>query len=213
VAPSAAERPDRWRQSLFAICAMQFAATVAFSSAFPFLPLYLLELGIRDRGENAIWAGALISGTAFIMALIAPVWGAVADRFGPKLMVTRVLADHFGFRPTFLFTGLLCVAAMLIVVFLVEEHFTPSAPAKSHASFRDRVAEMAGNRQLMTVAGALGAIQFASLLLPPVMPLYVQSLGVDPRDVASAAGLLLAAARCPAPSPPPTPAESRTASA
>src|SRR5437588_12160961 len=85
------ERPDRWRRSLYAICAMQFTATVAFSSALPFLPLYLQELGIRDRGENAIWAGVLVSGTAFIMALIAPLWGAVADRFGRKMMVTRVL--------------------------------------------------------------------------------------------------------------------------
>lgn len=245
--------------------AAQFVAAIAISSAIPFLPLYLQDLGIHDPGENAIWAGVLVSGTALVMALASPIWGAIADRFGRKMMVTRVMfgyavmvalmafapnagfllavrlvmgmlggfnsamnalvtaiaprekmssvlglsqtsqfvgvmvgplmggviADRFGFRPAFLLTALLCLGVGIAVFLLVEERFTPPM-RKAKIPARARVREFTGNRPLMLMAVTLFCFQFGNLFVQPIMPLYVQSLGVPANQVATTAGLALA---------------------
>jgi DHA1 family multidrug resistance protein-like MFS transporter len=57
----------------------------------PFLPLFFAELGVRDVGEIAFWSGISLGVTPAMTALLAPLWGRVADRFGAKLMVQRSL--------------------------------------------------------------------------------------------------------------------------
>jgi DHA1 family multidrug resistance protein-like MFS transporter len=269
--PTAGAEPVyRWRRSFYILVAAQFVSAIAISAAIPFLPLYLQVLGVRDPGENAIWAGVLVSGTALVMATASPIWGAVADRFGRKMMVTRVMfgyalvialiafapnaaillvlrlimgalggfnsamnalvtsvaprermssvlglnqtaqfvgitvgplvggliADHFGFRPAFLFTALLCLGVGVAVAFLVEERFAaPSGKVKAPA--RARVRELAGNRALMLMAVALFGIQFANLFISPIMPLFVQTLGVPADQVATTSGLALSAVALP----------------
>jgi len=66
-------------------------ATVAIgrSAAFPFLPLFYLELGVKPVANVAMWAAATISVSFFMSALFAPLWGSLADRFGRKPMVMR----------------------------------------------------------------------------------------------------------------------------
>lgn len=72
-----------------ALLVSQLAATVAFTFVMPFMPLYVEELGVRDPGAAAFWAGVLNSATAVTMLLAAPFWGRLADRFGPRLMLLR----------------------------------------------------------------------------------------------------------------------------
>lgn len=55
---------------------------------FPFLPLFLLELG-ADRENVALWNSVVVSGMFIVGALIMPVWGALADRVGMKKMILR----------------------------------------------------------------------------------------------------------------------------
>ncbi len=57
----------------------------------PFLPRYLAQLGARDVGEVAFWSGLSLGITPAMTALLAPLWGRVADRFGAKLMLQRSL--------------------------------------------------------------------------------------------------------------------------
>ncbi len=59
----------------------------------PFLPLYMAELGVRDVGEIAFWSGISLGVTPAVTALLAPLWGRVADRFGAKLMLERSIAS------------------------------------------------------------------------------------------------------------------------
>jgi DHA1 family multidrug resistance protein-like MFS transporter len=59
----------------------------------PFLPLYFAELGARDVGEVAFWSGISLGITPAMTALLAPVWGRVADRFGTKVMLQRSLVS------------------------------------------------------------------------------------------------------------------------
>jgi DHA1 family multidrug resistance protein-like MFS transporter len=58
---------------------------------FPFLPLYVEELGSVTRLSVEFLAGAVFSAQAFSMMLASPVWGTIADRYGRKLMVERAM--------------------------------------------------------------------------------------------------------------------------
>lgn len=59
----------------------------------PFLPLYFQELGVSDVAEIALWSGLSLGVTPAVTALLAPMWGHLADRFGRKIMVERSLAS------------------------------------------------------------------------------------------------------------------------
>jgi len=54
----------------------------------PFLPLFLFDLGVDDRSVN-VWAGVVHSTAFFVGAVMAPIWGSVADKYGRKKMVIR----------------------------------------------------------------------------------------------------------------------------
>ena len=55
----------------------------------PFIPLYLKDMGVGSQSEIAVWSGLLFSAGFLMLALAAPFWGAMADRWGRKLMVIR----------------------------------------------------------------------------------------------------------------------------
>ncbi len=69
----------------------QFLASLGFSTIFPFLPNYVEFLGVRTGGSTVFWVSAVFSVQAVAMMIAAPFWGAMADRYGRKLMVQRSL--------------------------------------------------------------------------------------------------------------------------
>ena len=54
-----------------------------FSSSF------CQRVGITEPGAARMWSGLLIGIHALFAALVSPIWGSVADRYGRKLMVIR----------------------------------------------------------------------------------------------------------------------------
>lgn len=93
-----------WRRNLYIICAAELVAILGFSTAFPFLPLFIQELGVTELEQVEIWSGLLATGGAVAMALFSPIWGSMADRVGRKLMVERAM-----------FSGALIISAMGLV--------------------------------------------------------------------------------------------------
>lgn len=82
--------PEQWRRNLYAIYVAQFSAIFGLSFARPFLPLFLTkELGLTEPHELALWTGVSSAALGVGLGLIAPVWGAVADRIGRKPMLIR----------------------------------------------------------------------------------------------------------------------------
>lgn len=80
-----------WRRNLFAVTAACFIGFSGFTLVMPFLPLYFQELGVTDVGEIAFWSGISLGVTPAMTALLSPLWGRLADRFGRKVMVQRSL--------------------------------------------------------------------------------------------------------------------------
>jgi DHA1 family multidrug resistance protein-like MFS transporter len=82
-----------WKKNLFAVTAASFVGFTGFTLVMPFLPLYLQQLGVTDVGEIALWSGLSLGITPAVTALMAPLWGRLADRFGRKIMVERSLVS------------------------------------------------------------------------------------------------------------------------
>src|SRR5579883_867234 len=78
-----------WRRNLAVCLVGSFTTIVAMTLLLPFLPLYVGELGVGDPAAVAEWAGVAYAGTFFAAALVAPLWGRLADRYGIKLMLVR----------------------------------------------------------------------------------------------------------------------------
>jgi DHA1 family multidrug resistance protein-like MFS transporter len=80
-----------WRRILYIMFVAQLFSATGFSVTFPFMPLYVKHLGTTTGISLDFWAGAAFSSQAFTMMLAAPFWGALADRYGRKLMVVRAM--------------------------------------------------------------------------------------------------------------------------
>jgi DHA1 family multidrug resistance protein-like MFS transporter len=78
-----------WRRNLAVLSLVQLLSTVGFSLIFPFLPLYVRELGSASGGSIEFWAGLVFSAQAATMMIFSPLWGTFADRHGRKLMLER----------------------------------------------------------------------------------------------------------------------------
>lgn len=80
-----------WQRNLAVLWFAEFTAIFGFSFAFPFLPLYLRDLGVHTPNELALWAGLSGGASGFALAVSSPLWGAIADRYGRKSMLIRAM--------------------------------------------------------------------------------------------------------------------------
>ena len=90
---------------------------MGFSFVFPFLPLYIKNLHSTTHLNSEMASGLVFSIQALTMALTAPVWGAVADRYGRKLMVIRAMV---GGGITIFLMGMVRTAEELIILRAIQ---------------------------------------------------------------------------------------------
>lgn len=63
--------------------------SASYTMLMPFLPMYLIrELGVDAVSVN-IWSGIVFSSTFVVSAIMALIWGRLADKKGKKLMAIR----------------------------------------------------------------------------------------------------------------------------
>ena len=69
----------------------------SISLVMPFIPVYVEQLG-TPKSQVELFSGLAISVTAFVFAIVAPIWGNLADRKGRKIMMIRAAQndDHNG---------------------------------------------------------------------------------------------------------------------
>ena len=196
-------------------------ASLGFSFAFPLLPLYIQYLGVRDSAEAA--AVQVLFGLRVIQGLFTGVVTAATvlvtsqvprDRLASSLGLLSVgtfigtsagpfagglIADTFGFRTSFFLTGIMLLCAGFLVTFSVREQFTPPGEhdgARGPAGvLRSTVASLALLREggLASVIVVTFLVQLGTMVVSPVLPLYIQQLSGSEQFVASTAGGIVAA--------------------
>jgi len=82
---------EAWVRSFNALWIAQLFAIIGFSTSNPIIPLYLTELGIRDPAALNWWTGAINGISSLALAIFAPLWGALADNYGRKIMLLRAM--------------------------------------------------------------------------------------------------------------------------
>jgi len=107
----------RWKRNLAVLTLVQLLSTAGFSLIFPFLPLYVRELGIATHGSVEFWAGMAFSAHAVTMMVAAPIWGAMADVRGRKLMLERAT---LGGAFIMLFMGFVQSAEQLVLLRTIQ---------------------------------------------------------------------------------------------
>jgi MFS transporter, DHA1 family, multidrug resistance protein len=254
-------------RNLLAIAGACFIGFAGFTLVMPFLPLYFVQLGMRDPADIALWSGLSLGVTPGMTALLAPLWGRVADRYGNKFLVLRslacfvitmvmmglvtrpwhifalrvlqgffagygalavamaaraaprdrmagaigtvqtaqrlgpalgpviggVLAVAIGIRASFFVSSLFYLAAFMLVWRWFDEPSTAAKVVTDERESRLSFANAAAFQQFVLLMGVIFGLQLVDRSFGPVLPLYLEQLGVPPARVALAAGILFSA--------------------
>jgi len=144
-----------WQRILFVMFFAQLLASIGFSTIFPFLPNYVEFLGVRGSGSIIFWVSAVFSVQAIAMMIASPIWGAMSDRTGRKLMVERAL---FGGAIVVFLMAFVHSAEELTFLRLIQGLTTGVASAASSmvasSAPRNRLGYAMGMMQTASWAGA-----------------------------------------------------------
>lgn len=77
-----------WKRTMWILWVGVLLCSASYTMSVPFLPLFLLDLGVSGEWVN-MWAGIVYSSAFLVGAIMAPIWGAVADKYGKRKMVIR----------------------------------------------------------------------------------------------------------------------------
>lgn len=75
-------------RNVWILTACMTSLAICYTMLVPFLPLYLLELGVAEDNV-AMWSGVVFSITFLVAGIMAPIWGRMADTKGKKIMAIR----------------------------------------------------------------------------------------------------------------------------
>ncbi len=157
--PRLANRPE-WERTLYIMVAAQLLSAMAFSNIFPFLPLYIRELGTSTGLSIELLAGLVYSGQAFAMMIFSPIWGTIADRYGRKLMLERAL---FGGAVLLFLMGYVQSAEQLVLLRVLQGAITGTISASNAL-----IAAIAPRERLGYAMGLLQVGMWAGFGLGPL---------------------------------------------
>jgi DHA1 family multidrug resistance protein-like MFS transporter len=150
---------ESWERNVWALALVVFIAFVGFQFFSPFLPLYVIELGVTDPTRVALWSGVLTAVTPAVAGLLGPLWGRLADRVGRKLMMIRSLA---GFVIIVAAMGLVTSVTQLLILRLLQ------GVIAGFSVFAMALASVSCPKEKVPVA--IGRVQGAQLLSVAVGP-------------------------------------------
>ncbi len=106
------DKMKNWQKNLFLIWVSQLLAMGGYSMAMPFIPLFVKNrLGIADEGLCGVGMALFTFLGMGTLALAAPVWGKLSDRFGRKLMLLRA-----AFISAFLFPLMMFAESLWVLI-------------------------------------------------------------------------------------------------
>ena len=159
-----------WKRNLWIAWLGNFLVGSSMSLVVPFMSLYVEELGARGSMVE-FYSGLAVSSTALTAALLSPVWGSLADKYGRKPMMIRA-----AFAMTFTMGGLAFVPNVfwLIVLRLLNGVFSGYVPNSTAL-----IASQAPKKHSGYALGTLSTGVVAGTLMGPLLGgMIAQSLGM-----------------------------------
>ncbi|MGC9003113.1 MAG: MFS transporter [bacterium] len=101
-----------------------------------------------------------------------------------------VLADTIGYRQLFKLTGICAFISAVSVLIFVKEERKNDANQKNSYGLRANLSFFFHSRELLTIAFSLFVMQFGIMLVEPVLPLFISTLGVKKKILATVTGLI-----------------------
>lgn len=114
-----------WRINLWVLAASVVLTAASYTMIIPFLPVYLLELGVSEQ-DVAMWSGAVFSISFLVGAIMAPIWGKFADKNGKRLMAIRA---GLGLAIVYFLGGIVTDPAQLLGVRILQGFANGFLPA------------------------------------------------------------------------------------
>ena len=97
-------RPVNWKKNLAVVWLSQFLAMAGFGCCMPFIPLLLKDnLQILDDQVRGVYVSAYYFVGMASLTVAYVIWGALADRFGRKIMILRASYTAAIFYPLLAF--------------------------------------------------------------------------------------------------------------
>jgi DHA1 family multidrug resistance protein-like MFS transporter len=170
------------------VWASQCLSIMGFSFAFPFVPFFLQnDLGVAPGKSLALWISLFSFSTAVSMGLAAPFWGALADRFGRRVMLIRA---NFAGAVCMSLMGGVHSAGMLIALRAIQGALTGTMTAAQ--AFLS--GEVPPERRGLAIGGLSAAVFSGSMSGAFVGGFVASRLGYRMAFYASGALLLVAGA-------------------
>ncbi len=141
---------ETWEKNLYAVWVAQFLALMGANLVFPFIPFFVIELGVESESDAALWSGVLATATGAMLFISSPLWGSLADRFGRKNMLLRAYA---GATITITVQAVVQNVWQLLILRGLQGAFVGTIPAAT--------ALIAGGTPAKRMAYALGLVQMA----------------------------------------------------
>ena len=164
----------------------QFLSIMGFSFALPFVAFFLQEdLGVTRPSEIRMWVALFSASTAVTMAVAAPLWGLLADRYGKRIMLIRA---NLAGAVVMSLMGAAQTAGTLIVLRLLQGALTGTMTAAQ--AFL--AGEMPHARRGLAVGGLSAAVFSGSMAGALLGGFVAEWLGYRAAFAASGVLLLLA---------------------
>ena len=157
------------KRAVVAIATATGSTSLLVSVWFPFLPLYLLQVGARDEAAALFWVAIGMSALGVGRLIGGPTWGLLSDRLGRKKMFVRAV---YSAALTSLLLGMISAPWQVAIALAVQgllSGFIPAAVALMSVSVpdakvRDALNAVSGAQYLGNAvgpaAGAAMAIAF-----------------------------------------------------
>ncbi len=115
-----------WQKTLFIMFIAQMLSAVGFSMIFPFLPSFVEYLGSSTGLSIPFLAAMVFSAQAITMSIASPIWGALSDRHGKKIMVQRSM---YGGAVIMMLMAFSSSAEMLVILRAIQGLITGTVAA------------------------------------------------------------------------------------
>lgn len=79
-----------WKRTYWVVWLANLVTAIGMMSFLPFFPAHLEDIGVA-REDVPLWTGLIFGGAPLVASIMTPIWSALGDRFGRRLMTVRAM--------------------------------------------------------------------------------------------------------------------------